>query len=214
MISRFTIPRLLDKNIYNITSRPSPAAGPAQAVIIGSANVQIADVLAIANGSARVALDDRPEFHRKLNQSVELLDRLVESGAVIYGVTTGFGASCETSIPDSLVLDMAANLVRYHGCGTGRILSQTEAIAVMVVRLVSLGQGRSGVRPLVLQRLCDLISRRIVPQIPAEGSVGASGDFTPLSYIAATLIGDREVLCRWSGHVRRGCTGSRRPGTD
>ena len=89
---------------------------------------------------------------------------------------------------------MAANLVRYHGCGTGSILDPTETIAVMVVRLASLAQGRSGVRP-VLERLCELINRRILPQIPAEGSVGASGDLTPLSYVAAALIGDREVSC-------------------
>jgi len=163
-------------------------------VTIGSSPVRIADVLAVASGSARIVLDESPAFRKNLNASVELLDRLIGGGGAIYGVTTGFGASCETAVPPGLSAQMAANLVRFHGCGTGRFLDPVEAAAVMVVRLVSLAQGRSGVRPMLLERMCELLNRRMLPQIPAEGSVGASGDLTPLSYIAAVLIGEREVI--------------------
>jgi len=158
---------------------------------IGASPTRIEDVLAIAMGVAQVALAE--SIQPRLDASVALLDKLVAKGAQIYGVTTGFGASCETNVPPALSPQMAANLVRFHGCGTGRILDETEAAAVTVVRLVSLAQGLSGVRPMILQRLCDLLDRRILPQIPAEGSVGASGDLTPLSYIAALLIGEREA---------------------
>jgi histidine ammonia-lyase len=164
-------------------------------ITIGSGAVRIRDVLAVASGGCQIALDDSPAFRRKLERSVELLDELIEKGASIYGVTTGFGASCETAVPAEMSAQMAANLVRFHGCGTGRMLNETETAAVMVVRLASLAQGRSGVRPVLLSRICDLLNHQILPQIPSEGSVGASGDLTPLSYIAATLIGEREVSC-------------------
>ncbi len=163
-------------------------------ITIGTTPVRISDVLAVASGRATIRLDDSPAFAQMLQRSVDLLDQLIASGASVYGVTTGFGASCETAVPPGLSAQMAANLVRFHGVGTGRFLDETETAAVMVVRLVSLAQGRSGVRPMLLARLCELLNRRILPRIPAEGSVGASGDLTPLSYIAAVLIGEREVL--------------------
>lgn len=160
---------------------------------VGPATVRIEDVLAVASGGAKIALDEAPEFRRMLQRSVDLLDELIAKNAVVYGVTTGFGASCETAVSADLSEQMAANLVRFHGVGTGQFLDETETAAVMVVRLVSLAQGRSAVRPMLLDRICELLNRRIFPQIPSEGSVGASGDLTPLSYIAATLIGEREA---------------------
>ena len=163
------------------------------AITIGASPLRIADVLSIAKGDAQVVLDACPAFRQRLDRGVELLDRLISKGEPIYGVTTGFGDSCEKAIPPDFAASLAANLIRFHGCGTGRMLDDAESAAVIVVRLVSLAQGRSGVRPVLLQRLCDLLNHRILPQIPAEGSVGASGDLTPLSYVAAVLIGEREV---------------------
>lgn len=128
---------LIETNVYHDRARGKPA--PAKPVVtIGPSKVGIDDVLAIANGSARIALDDSAAFRQTLNRSVELLDRLMEKGEVIYGVNTGFGASCETSVPADLTGELATNLVRFHGCGTGRMLDESETIAVMVVRLASL----------------------------------------------------------------------------
>ncbi len=155
--------------------------------------VRIADVLAVAGGAARIALGESPAFRQKLQRSVELLEALIKSGTAVYGVNTGFGANCEISVPDELSEELAANLVRFHGCGTGQFLDPSQTAAVMVARLVSLAQGQSGVRPILLERMCELLNRRILPRIPCEGSVGASGDLTPLSYIAAVLMGEREV---------------------
>ena len=160
---------------------------------VNSKPIRIDQVLAVARGQARIVLDESAAFQKKLLASVELLDRLMADGRVIYGVTTGFGASCETEVPTNLSAQLATNLVRFHGCGTGRFLDETETAAVMVVRMVSLCQGRSGVRPLLLELICHLLNHRILPRIPSEGSVGASGDLTPLSYIAAVLMGEREV---------------------
>jgi len=162
-------------------------------VRIGSTPLTIEQVNAVAHGNARVELDQSPAFRKTLEAGVQLLDKLIAEGTPIYGVTTGFGASCETEVAAHLSAEMAANLVRFHGCGTGRFLEEDETAAVMIVRLVSLAQGRSGVRPLILERICELQNSRVLPRSPCEGSVGASGDLTPLSYIAATLIGEREV---------------------
>ena len=102
--------------------------------------------------------------------------------------------------------------MRFHGCGTGRILDETESAAVVAVRLASLARGYSGVRPLLLERLCDFLNLRLLPRIPEEGSVGASGDLTPLSYLAAALLGEREVSLR--GEVISAADGLARAGLE
>ena len=115
-------------------------------------------------------------------------------GFTIYGVSTGLGDSCVNKLSPELAKELPHNLVRYHGCGTGRILGEYEAAAVLAVRLAALGRGYSGVRRVMLEKLCDILNARVLPCIPEEGSVGASGDLTPLSYVAAVLIGEREAM--------------------
>lgn len=122
-----------------------------------------------------------------------LMTMLKESG-VIYGVTTGFGDSCETAVEGTLIDQLPHNLVRFHGCGVGDDFSSKETRAILLARLSSLSRGYSGVRPEVLDTLAALINADILPCIPMLGSVGASGDLTPLSYVAAALIGERDVM--------------------
>jgi histidine ammonia-lyase len=115
---------------------------------------------------------------------------------VIYGVTTGYGDSCTTGVPDDLVRELPLHLTRFHGVGLGRILDAGETRAVMAVRLASLVHGWSGVSIELVDLLTEMLRLDILPMIPAEGSVGASGDLTPLSYIAAALVGERQVRFR------------------
>jgi histidine ammonia-lyase len=122
-----------------------------------------------------------------------LLEHLERAGT-IYGVTTGFGDSCETPVSGALTLELPQNLVRFHGCGVGPLLSRVEARAVVTARLASLAAGYSAVRPTLFSGLIALLEKDVVPAIPALGSVGASGDLTPLSYVAAVLAGERDVL--------------------
>lgn len=161
-------------------------------VTIGAATATIEDIVALAAGRARVALDPRPEFRALIERGAAHLQRRLDAGETIYGVTTGFGDSCVTAVPPEHVRALPHNLVRFHGCGTGRILEEDEAAAVVAVRLASLCRGWSAVRWEVLEGLAALLNHRLLPCIPAEGSVGASGDLTPLSYVAALLIGERE----------------------
>jgi len=169
------------------------AAGKA---VFGREPQTIDRICEIAHGRAAVALDADPAYRRQLDASRASLERQLRAGRAIYGVTTGVGESCETEIPASFSDQMAVNLLRFHGCGTGAALTDAESAAVVAVRLASLARGCSGVRTVVLERLVDLLNHRILPRIPSEGSVGASGDLTPLSYVAAVLHGEREVSFR------------------
>jgi histidine ammonia-lyase len=108
-------------------------------------------------------------------------------------VTTGYGASATFGVDPELAHQMPLNLSRYHGCGTGQPFSARESAAIVTVRAASLARGYSGVRLELLERLCALVAHGVLPVIPQEGSVGASGDLTPLSYVAAALVGEREV---------------------
>lgn len=165
-----------------------------EAVRIGAAGLTIEEVVRAAYG-AGLALDADPAFVGRIAASVRHLGDRLAAGDVVYGVNTGFGDSCVNAVASEHVTAMPLNLVRFHGCGTGALLGPTEAAAVVVVRVAALARGWSGVRPVVLERLCELVTRRVLPAIPSEGSVGASGDLTPLSYVAALLIGEREC---WS----------------
>ncbi|UTA48722.1 aromatic amino acid ammonia-lyase [Simiduia sp. 21SJ11W-1] len=155
----------------------------------------IEDIVAVAQGEA-VALSEAPEFLQKIKAGSDFLDRLLAEEGNIYGVTTGYGDSCTVTIPTELVKDLPQHLYTFHGCGLGELLPVPAARAVLAVRLQSLCQGVSGVSVQLLEQLTRLITHDIVPLIPQEGSVGASGDLTPLSYVAAVLCGEREVFHR------------------
>ena len=164
---------------------------------VGDEPLSLEQVEALASGRARPSVSQAALT--RIRKSYELMQRRLLEGQNVYGVTTGYGNSSRTHVRRDLASDLSQNLVRFHGCGTGRYLTEFESAAVLAVRLCSLTAGCSGVRPEVIGRLCELLERRILPAIPAEGSVGASGDLTPLSYVAAVLVGEREVLDLRSG---------------
>lgn len=140
-----------------------------------------------------MSLADTPGFRARIARGADLLDRILDEDGVIYGVTTGFGDSVTVDVPPQLVEELPLHLTRFHGCGTGRHFSVETSRAVLVARLVSLGRGYSGVSLRLLELLVEFINHNVTPLIPEEGSVGASGDLTPLSYVAAALIGERQV---------------------
>lgn len=162
-------------------------------VEIGARRLRIEDVLRVARGGASVALSENPEFAHRIRSGAAFLERLLADNGTVYGVNTGYGDSCTVSVPPELVAELPLHLTRYHGCGMGAHLDDEATLAVLVCRLNSLAQGYSGVRWELLQQLAALIEHRVLPFIPSEGSVGASGDLTPLSYVAAALIGERDV---------------------
>lgn len=162
-------------------------------ITFGQGRLTIEDVAAIAQG-AKATLNNSVEFTAKIDRGVAFLERLLKEEGVIYGVTTGYGDSCTVAIPSQLVEELPLHLTRFHGCGLGKILTHEQARAVLATRLCSLSQGVSGVSHDLLNQIVTLINHDISPRIPEEGSVGASGDLTPLSYLAAALVGEREVI--------------------
>ncbi|MGZ9896961.1 HAL/PAL/TAL family ammonia-lyase [Shewanella gaetbuli] len=155
--------------------------------------LNIEQVVAIAKG-AKVKLNDSVEYQQYIEKGARFIDSLLHEEGVVYGVTTGYGDSCTVNVSLELVHELPLHLSRFHGCGLGDILSPQQARAVMTCRLNSLAVGKSGVSYALLQRIEWLLNNDITPIIPEEGSVGASGDLTPLSYLAAVLIGEREVM--------------------
>ncbi len=162
-------------------------------ITFGQGRLTIEDVAAIAQG-AKATLNNSVEFTAKIDRGVAFLERLLKEEGVIYGVTTGYGDSCTVAIPPQLVEELPLHLTRFHGCGLGKVLTHEQARAVLATRLCSLSQGVSGVSHDLLNQIVTLINHDISPRIPEEGSVGASGDLTPLSYLAAALVGEREVI--------------------
>ena len=165
-------------------------------VALGAADLTIDDICAIAFGQASPRLSSDPSVLEAVARSAGHVDATLAREGVIYGVTTGYGDSVTRGVPAALVAELPLHLTRFHGCGLGRILDPSETRAVMTVRLVTLLRGWSGVSVELVQLLAAMLEHDILPQIPAEGSVGASGDLTPLSYIAGALAGERDVLFR------------------
>ena len=162
-------------------------------LIVGETPLSIENVVAVARKEKQVALPASAEWTALIQRGADFLDQLLQDEGVIYGVTTGYGDSCLVEIPAHQVHELPLHLSRFHGCGMGQNLDLITARAVVVVRLCSLARGYSGVSHALLQRLVWMLNEDVIPVIPSEGSVGASGDLTPLSYIAGALVGERDV---------------------
>jgi histidine ammonia-lyase len=148
---------------------------------------------------ARVAHDDAviafsPEAQDGVAASRRVIDRALENGAVIYGVTTGFGKLSEIRIRPDELQQLQINLLRSHASGVGELLEQREVRAALLLRANTLAKGFSGVRPVVIETLIEMLNRRVHPVVPSRGSVGASGDLAPSAHMALVLIGAGEAI--------------------
>ena len=163
-------------------------------IVIGNRKLTIEDVVAIAKKQVRVELDNSEEFQKKIDSGAEFLDEALAEHGGIYGVTTGYGDSCTQVLPPEHYYQLPINLTRFHGCGLGDYFDAETTRAIMAVRLNTLAQGFSGVSYALLKIITQFLQNDILPLIPQEGSVGASGDLTPLSYLAGAVIGERDVM--------------------
>ena len=156
--------------------------------------ITIDEVINIAENLIPVKLSEKPEYLAYIQRGADYVMQILASGKPVYGINTGLGDSCEVVIPDYLALALSTHLYTYHGCGLGQYFTSKQVRAIIAVRITSLAKGYSGIRPLLLDQLIAFLNKDICPIIPSEGSVGASGDLTPLSYLAAALCGEREVM--------------------
>jgi histidine ammonia-lyase len=163
-------------------------------IVFNGQPLTIEDICQIAEQKALVELSTQSDFITRIDKGALFIDTLLKEQGFVYGVTTGYGDSCTVSVPLHLVDELSRNLYTFHGCGLGSHFDAQQTRAILAVRLTSLARGFSGVRYQLLQHISTLLSQDILPLIPEEGSVGASGDLTPLSYLAAVLAGEREVM--------------------
>ena len=147
-----------------------------------------------------IKLDDSKEFIDFINAGHDFLIENIAAGRPIYGVTTGYGEAGQNYAAFEEAQELQKNLYSFHGCGVGNYLSEEVSRIMVTIRMISLCKGKSGVSYDLLKRFEMLLQKKIYPLIPSQGSVGASGDLTPLSYIAAVVAGDRE--CYYNGEVR------------
>ncbi len=163
-------------------------------VLFDGTMLSIEDIGRLARQQAGLELSRREEFIARIDKGAAFIDTLLKEEGCVYGVTTGYGDSCTVAVPADLVDQLPIHLYTFHGCGLGDYFDAEQTRAILAARLASLARGFSGVRYGLLEQIAILLRYDILPLIPQEGSVGASGDLTPLSYLAAVLAGEREVV--------------------
>ncbi len=160
---------------------------------IDGRSLTVADVVRVARGAGvRVAVD--PAAREALLGSRRLVERAIASGKAIYGINTGFGKLANVRVAPDRLDQLQANLIRSHAAGVGDPLSASVVRATMLVRANVLLRPTSGVRPELVEALVAMLDAGIVPFVPEQGSVGASGDLAPLSHVALALMGEGDVL--------------------
>lgn len=173
--------------------------------------LRLEDVEKVARGEvAEVKL--AAEARARVEAARAFVDRIVEEGRVVYGITTGFGALAHVVIPPDRLRELQANLIRSHASGVGAPLPVEEVRAITLLRANVLARGHSGVRPVVVDLLLELLNRGVHPVIPERGSVGASGDLAPLSHLALVLMGEGEAF--YGGERLPGAEALRRAGLE
>jgi len=151
-------------------------------------------VAAVADRSAGAALS--PAARRAIAASRRVVERAVRAGANAYGVTTGFGKFADVAIPRDQLETLQRNLVRSHCAGVGAPLEDRAVRAMMVLRANALAKGFSGIRVGTVETLLAMLAADVLPVVPSQGSVGASGDLAPLAHLALGLIGEGEARVR------------------
>ena len=151
----------------------------------------LADVVAVARGAT---VEFPADARARVEAARAVVERVIASGDTIYGVTTGFGSLADVRIDPSQAAALQLGIVRSHATAVGRPLSREEARAMLLLRAHVLALGYSGVRPLIVDRMVEMLNRELIPSVPEQGSLGASGDLAPLANLALPLIGQGELL--------------------
>ena len=135
-----------------------------------------------------------PDAREAVEGARAVVDAVVANNKLAYAITTGVGQLSDVRIAGDQIRELQVNLVRSHAAGVGEPLSVAETRAMMLLRANSLAKGCSGVRPVVIDTLCEFLNRGVTPMVPSQGSVGASGDLAPLAHLALALIGEGECI--------------------
>jgi histidine ammonia-lyase len=167
---------------------------------IDGRSLTLEQFLSVVRGRSTVSLT--AEARAAILASRAVVDAAIRRGRAVYGVTTGFGQLSDKIVPANQAKELQLALVRSHSSGAGEPLPEEVVRGLLLVRANSLARGHSGVRPVVVETLLAVLNRDLVPYVPSQGSVGASGDLAPLAHVALALIGEGEFV---------GPQGARRP---
>jgi len=171
-------------------------------IVLDGQALSVLEVVAVARGRAVVALGD--DARRRMEAARAVVEAAVALGEPAYGVNTGFGELSRVRIPAEDVVTLQRNLLMSHAAGVGEPLPEEVVRAMLLLLAASLSRGYSGVRPLVVEALVDLLNQGVSPVVPSKGSLGASGDLAPLAHIGLVLIGMGEATVggeRLPGHL-------------
>ena len=166
-------------------------------VAIDGGALRTEDVVAVARHGAKVVLG--ADVGSTMEPARRRVEEHLASGEAIYGLTTGFGALADVRIPPEDLERLQRNLIRSHAAAAGDPLDEEVVRAIMLLRARALAAGSSGVRPVLVERLVDLLNARITPVVPSRGSVGASGDLAQLAHVALCLMGEGRVMTNGNG---------------
>jgi phenylalanine ammonia-lyase len=175
-----------------------PASVASPCVEIATEFLNLDQILSVARHGHAVHLTSDPAVRQRLDRGSAAIRQMLDRGEILYGVNTGFGGNVKLIIPDAELRHHQENLVDVLTCGVGEPLPPDVVRAAILLRANALARGYSGIRPVVIERLLDLLNHDITPLVPRYGSVGASGDLCPSAYVARVLLGRGEVLHRGS----------------
>lgn len=153
----------------------------------GIDQLEIQDIININQGKEQIILND--EAKAKITQSQKNVAEIVASDRTVYGINTGFGPLCDTKISDEETAQLQHNLIISHSVGVGKPISKDLSKMMMISKIHALSKGFSGVSLNMIERLITMVEKDIIPVVPEQGSVGASGDLAPLSHLVLPLLG-------------------------
>ena len=179
-------------------------------VSISGSQLKFAEVESVARRGEKVEI--AAGAVAAMQRSRAVVERLASGEAPVYAVNTGVGLLADVRVPTADLERLQRNVVRSHCAGVGEPLAHDEVRAMMLIRANVLAKGFSGIRPLVAERLCDLLNHGVTPVVPSQGSVGASGDLAPLAHIALVLIGEGEAF--FKGQRQAGAEALKRAGIE
>lgn len=178
-----------------MTPEPTSSERPTR---LDGASLDVEGLVRIARGGP-VATRIDPDVEERMLRSRRVVEDVLADDRPVYGVNTGFGKLSDVRVGRDRLRELQANLVRSHACGVGEPLDREEVRALMALRANVLLRGYSGVRPELPRLLLEMLEADVLPRVPREGSVGASGDLAPAAHMALVVIGEGEVLGRGSG---------------
>ena len=179
-----------------------------QRLVIAGNSLKPEIVEKIALGASVVSLS--PHALGRIKAGRKVVEKIVKQNRTVYGITTGFGRFAEIRISLNEIDQLQENLIKSHATGVGQVFQPHQVRAVMLLQANQLAKGASGVRPIVVQQLLGLLNRDIIPLVPRQGSVGASGDLSPMAHIGLVMIGRGQAF--YKGKIVSGATALKKAG--